>query len=337
MRETVEKHQAIVSYISEVPVPWMPDDLAPPANAISLIADPNDHRGKSMVAYLVNDRDEPTAPVPCVFVFQEIKIGRNWVRSEPFTPVCGSGGKDYVRPRHARILHVPRADLGDMEAEIRYCLFTGTQMLLVTRTIKGKVRSADLNKAGEDLATREGIAEEIEGLYPGIPREAGIVTSAFELAAAMQLERAYDESRRSRASLRHRIEQNAFADGKELALLKGVLSQPWEEVMNERNCLALCIDALSKSATGPCQPGTPAAHPAMVWSYLAEEPKRRREFLVNPERFAVRQALDASGNPWGATAEECKTLRDLAQVSINRGDTREKKAAAEALLIFQPR
>ncbi len=328
LRDIATHHGLLVNQIGDIPLDWLPKEPPFPAGKLSLRIDPEDRSDGNIAFILANNTPEERLVYP--LPFQEIKVGKHWIRSQPYVPFCGSGGAEgRIRAGRALVWPVPDPGRGDMDAEIRYCLSGYQQEPLTSAPMKGKVRAADVDAAGCDAVARIGLLDELNRCASTVWTAGRFTADAGEFAAAMELERAYDESRQARTKLRRWLDRKPGIPAEDAALLHAVLQRPWERVLDERNCLETCIRALSASPAEreAAAPGNPLRYPAVVWGYLVSEPETRFETFINPERHAALEALKASGNPWGATPEECRTLAALAERSIRSGDEREARQA----------
>lgn len=272
-------------------------------------------------------------------IFKEVRLGGKWRRCESFGPeICADmtwfteDPPPDLPPGHACAKTVSSWNHGSVKGTVRYCLPLIGSPPLVSRSLEGRYSPEDLKAATRDVYSYKGIFRDLICLREEGWSESSIFRGAGELAAVLELERAYDVSGAQRSSVARWLEEAAAgtapASRAELAAIRAVLERPWDRDRDERNCLEACMEALEKA--GRENPvGSPARYPAIVWSYLNQQPRWRDEGATypNPERHAALEALKASGNPWGATPEECRKLAALAGRSIRSGDEREARQA----------
>ncbi|QJE94743.1 hypothetical protein [Luteolibacter luteus] len=223
---------------------------------------------------------------------------------------------------------------GDTEGEIRFCLPLINAATLVTKPQKGAYNEAELKIASEDLCSYPGLIGELHEFFKGTrPNENTVFTSVGELAATLELERSYDTCGLTRKSLAKWLEENpkgfSTTIPAEMDALREVLAKPWDRIRDDRNRLETCLNALSEAGLKKHAVGTPARYPAMVWRYLnsLSSAMLLDEFCINPERWDAIEKLKASGNVWGASAEELAKLGILAEKSVRSASSKEAKAA----------
>lgn len=248
--------------------------------------------------------------------FKEVCIQGVWRRCWSFEPEkCADGimanvGPD-LPPGHATFLDTIDWNAGDTEGLVRYCqtMFFGAP--IVTESREGRYSKEGLEKASRDIYSYRGISKElVTCLLHGRIQEGSIFKNIGELAAVLELERAYDECGLPRDIVRRWLEKNpkgfAKTSPSEMKALSEVLARPWTRSRDEQNCLKVCLDALSHAGEKKHPVGDPARYPAVVRRYLSIQPSLRKddESYQNPERYEAVQKLMASGNTWGASPEK---------------------------------
>jgi hypothetical protein len=321
---------------AEIPIPLdQLEGLKIPPGEVSLILDP-----KGPV-YLVNATRDAQAGLDHGLkeVFKEVKIEGRWHRCRsfeiekcadiPIIPDLPAG--------HALAKATASWDSGDKEGEIRYCLTRLASPPLVSSAIQGRYSQAALEASSKDFFNYHGTLEEVLGsLREGHWGGASLAKGIGELAALLELERSYDRCVHLRRIVGDWLEKNpnggGIASRTETEALRKALAKPWERSLDERNCFKTCLAALSQGTKGKHPVGSPARYPALIWAYLAKQPKLRGEpadsdYYQNPGRRAELERLKASGNRWGAEPEELKQIRILADRSMKSGNKREAEAA----------
>lgn len=325
-----------------VPLATLPN-LTPPAGLLALV-EAKDHEGL-MRLYLANTTSEQISGA--VFglepAFKEAFVDGRWQRCQSFPPEtvvhkCAHDILDQLPPPlppgHAWVLQEHDRHVGDTGGEVRFCLPLINAAPLASKPRKGSYHQAELESASRDLCSYWGLGEEVHEFFKGKrPNEGVVFKSVGELAATLELERAYDKCGLTRQLVARWLEENPqgfpTTIPAEMTALREVLAKPWDRIRDDRNRLEICLNALSRAGLKKHPVGDPARYPAMVWRYLSIQSKLRMadEYCINPERWQAIEALKASGNDWGASAGDLANLGILAEKSVRSTNEKEAKAA----------
>lgn len=325
-----------------LPLAELPD-LKPPSESLALIELTDGNQASRL--YLTNTTGDEIARA--VFgiepSFKEAFVDGRWQRCQAFPPEtvvskCADGVLEGLPPPlppgHAILVHSRDPFIGDTEGEVRFCLPRINAAPLVTKPRKGSYDEAELETASEDLRSYLGLHEELYEFFKGNRRDKDAVfTSVGELAATLELERSYDKCGLTRKYVFRWLGENpkGFPDTTpaEMAALREVLAKPWHRIRDDGNRLETCLGALSQAGSKKHPVGAPARYPAMVWRYLSchSRPRILEESCINPERWDAIEKQKASGNIWGANAEELMKLGMLAEKAVRSGSKEEAKAA----------
>ena len=309
-----------------IPLALLPE-LKVPQGKLTLITSPGENAAAKLILTNTTEKVVEGAMFGVEPRFKEVWSHGAWRRCSSFEPIrCADDVLANVGPAlppgHATVLETIDWNAGDTDGLVRYCqpLFLGPPV--VTESRNGRYSRAGLEQASKDIYSYWGISSELRTcLLKGSLREGSIFTSIGELAAALELERAYDESGLAREMVRRWLEKNPNGFAKtspaEMKALREVLARQWTRSRDEQNCLKVCLDALSQAGDKKHPVGVPARYPAVVWRYLSIQPRLRKddESNQNPERYEAIQKLKASGNEWGASPEEMARMSSLAKKS----------------------
>lgn len=325
-----------------IPLAALPD-LKIPAESLTLV-EGKDHGGL-MRLYVANTttKEIPGGVFGFGPAFKEAFVDGRWQCCQSFPPetVVHKCADEIIErlppplpPGHAWVIQERDSHTGDTEGEIRFCLPLINAAPLVTKPRRGSYSESELESASKDLSSYWGLNEELHELFKENRPNKGIVfTSIGELAATLELERSYDKCGLTRQSVARWLEENpkglATTIPAEMAALREVLAKPWHRIRDDRNRLETCLNALSQAGLKKHPVGDPARYPAMVWRYLSIQSKLRMadEYCINPERWQAIETIKASGNDWGANAEELAKLGVLAEKSVRSANKKEAEAA----------
>lgn len=257
------------------PIKDLPKRIVFKPGEVSLVADPTDHRGKYMVAYLINDTDSAIEHVVGELheVASEVKFGGHWFDREEQLGRCGSVRPPAeLPPRNALVLGACRSDLGDTGGEIRF-RFHIPGRTVTTEVMRGRYFAERIN-GFVPLSYRYGpLSEAIkEGLINNDWSRSRAARNLEECCAILELARHHTLAVSERAALIDwMLDRTAKRDAspevrRAISRMRVVLSRPWLIVGDLQFLADRAISAFESKKFA--QYGSPERCRAAVWRYL---------------------------------------------------------------------
>ncbi|MGC4013619.1 MAG: hypothetical protein QM755_03730 [Luteolibacter sp.] len=321
----------------EIVLSKLPAHIAYAKGKRSLVINPKD----SSQLFLVNDTHGPIRGIKSedTWLMAEAKINGKWERCGPYELGCGTIGPSAdLPPGSAYILRGVDVSVGDKAAEMRFSLRRGSEAVTVSPVFRGRYSSTALAQTRLDPISNPGIEEDIQCLLLKASRWSGpIATTPEEIAAALEIERFYDQSYRSRDAAsrwlaKAQIQQDLSVELTDCAnRLTAILAADWGHALDEDSMIQRCIAALE--ATGDAAYGTPEKCRAVVWRSLYVSMNGSRRVYLTLEQQEAANERHRSGNLWGATAGQLAAISKAADRSIGSGNAAEAEAAAQVLAL----